>query len=617
MMVLYRLTSFKFFNKHLIQVKSLPAVAGRLLLVLLVVFFTNPAQAEPQAVPVTLKQTSHGWELLRDGKPYVIRGAGGDASLAKLAEAGANSIRTWSTDNAAGILDQAHELGLSVTLGIWLGHERHGFDYSNEQQLADQLERVRRDVMRYKDHPALLLWGIGNEMEGFDAGENEAIWSAVNEIATLVKALDPHHPTMTVTAEIGGRRVDFVHNYLTSIDIHGVNSYAGAASLEQRLATANAKKPVVITEFGPPGSWEAETTAWGAPIELTSAEKSASYRSTYKIVEQNKSGLFLGSYTFLWGQKVEATETWFGMFLDDQWKLNTVDTMTELWSGKAPENLAPVISPLRVDGPVQVLPGEIVSIKTNMRDPENDTLSVEWALRPESGDYLTGGDFRRKIPDVEGAVIEGDEAGAKIRMPDEPGAYRIFAYAKDGVASAATANLPLLVKGKVRPRLPIDLYYEGFEGMPWTPSGWMGATEKLSLDGSHTENPQSGLTAIKIRYEGKLGWAGVAWQHPENNWGDIDGGLDLTGAKAIELWARGEYGGEEVGFSVGIIGKEKPYADSAITANTRVFLSNEWQRYSVSLKGLDLSSIKTGFVVTLTGRQTPVTVYLDNIRFIK
>jgi hypothetical protein len=45
--------------------------------------------------------------------------------------------------------------------------------------------------------------------------------------------------------------------------------------------------------------------------------------------------------------------------------------------------------------------------------------------------------------------------------------------------------------------------------------------------------------------------------------------------------------------------------------------TSEWQRLSVSLKGIDLSSIKTGFVVTVTGRQTPVTVYLDSIRFVR
>ena len=46
-------------------------------------------------------------------------------------------------------------------------------------------------------------------------------------------------------------------------------------------------------------------------------------------------------------------------------------------------------------------------------------------------------------------------------------------------------------------------------------------------------------------------------------------------------------------------------------------LTQEWTRYRIRLKKLDLSSIKTGFVVTLTGRRPDVTVYLDSIRFVR
>ena len=77
----------------------------------------------------------------------------------------------------------------------------------------------------------MLLWGIGNEMEGFASGDNPAIWKAVNEVAAMVKQLDPNHPTMTVTAEIGGGRMEGVHKRCPAIDIHGINSYEGALSL--------------------------------------------------------------------------------------------------------------------------------------------------------------------------------------------------------------------------------------------------------------------------------------------------------------------------------------------------------------------------------------------------
>jgi len=139
----------------------------------------------------------------------------------------------------------------------------------------------------------------------------------------------------------------------------------------------------------------------------------------------------------------------------------------------------------------------------------------------------------------------------------------------------------------------------------------------LTLDGDYLVDAYQGVKSIKMRYEGEFGWVGVAWQHPANNWGDMEGGFDLTGASELELWARGEYGGEKVSFGVGLLEKDRAHPDSGITKIDGIELTREWQRYSIPLKKLDLSSIKTGFVVTLVGRSTPVTIYLDSIRFIR
>jgi hypothetical protein len=589
-------------------VKRALQFAGLFLLVL-------NAHAEP--IPVELRPTDSGWQLLRGGEPYLIKGAGGTHSLQQLADAGANSIRTWDAEGIDGLLDEAHSLGLSVAVGIWLGHERHGFDYNDKTQVAEQHERARQFVLRYKDHPAVLLWGIGNEMEGFESGDNPAIWTAVNDIAAMVKQLDPHHPTMSTTAEIGGGRIESLHKHSPAIDIHGINSYGGAVSVAQRLREGGATKPYVITEFGPPGTWETGKTEWGAPYELTSTAKSAYYAKAYKSAVIDAPGLALGSYAFTWGFKMEATATWYGMFLADGARLGAVDVMTELWSGTPPENLAPAVEPLIVEGPSKVDPADVVRVKAQIGDPEGGAIRARWVLRPESTEYLTGGDFRPNLPDIEGAVLEGSAEGARLRMPEEPGPYRLFLYAYDEDGNAATANVPLLVEGEVRTRLPVSVYEDGFEGMPWAPSGWMGSTENLTLDGDHHDNPHEGEASLKMRYIGKYGWVGVAWQNPPNNWGDQDGGFDLTGARELELWARGEYGGEMIGIGVGIIGADKAHPDSGITKVDGIVLTQEWQRYRIPLKRIDLSSLKTGFVLTLTGRATPVTIYLDSIRFVR
>lgn len=563
-----------------------------------------------------LRRSDAGWQLLRGGEPYFIRGAGGDASLEALAAAGANSVRTWGGD-VGDLLDEAHALGLTVTVGLWLGHPRHGFDYADEAQLADQRERVRQIVLRHRDHPALLIWGIGNEMEGFGEGDDPAVWAEVDRIAALVKELDPHHPTMTVTAFVHGRRIEFVHRRSPAIDIHGVNAYAAAGQVPALLRAGGATKPFVLTEFGPPGPWETPRTAWGAPHEPTSDAKARAYRETYEQAVLGAPGMALGSYAFLWGHKMEGTGTWLGLFLEDGARTAAVDVLGELWSGRARTGQAPVVAPLRIEGAAEVSPGAVVRVHADVSDPDGDEPRPRWVLRPESGEYLTGGDFRPALPEIEGAVLESGRDGARVRMPREPGPYRLFLYAYDASGRAGTANLPLLVKGPVRPRMPVVVYEDGFDGMPWAPSGWMGGVEHLSLDGRQSEVVHEGAAALRIRYTGRFGWAGIAWQDPPNNWGDRDGGRDLRGATALELWARGEYGGERVSFGVGLPGQGRAYPDSGVATVDGLVLTQDWRRYRVPLAGLDLSAIRTGFVVTLTGRATPVTVYLDSIRFVR
>ncbi|MEM7081645.1 MAG: glycoside hydrolase family 2 TIM barrel-domain containing protein [Pseudomonadota bacterium] len=537
--------------------------------------------------------------------------------MAQLAATGANSIRTWGVEGADAILDEAHALGLTVTIGIWLGHERHGFDYGDEAQVAEQMARAKAAVLAHKDHPALLMWGIGNEMEGFGDGNDPTIWKAVNDIAAMVKELDPHHPTMTVTAEIGGDRVEWLHRRSPAIDVHGINSYGGAPSLPKRLAEAGATKPYVLTEFGTVGSWESGKTAWGSPYEQTSTEKAAFFKLSYESAVLEQPGKALGAYVFTWGFKMEGTATWLGLLLPDGSTIATVDAMTEYWTGEPPANRSPVVTPLRIDGPDQVKPGALISVSTDVSDPESKSLTARWTLRPESSEMLTGGDFRRDLPDIPEAIVEATLDDVRLRMPPEPGAYRLFYYVNDGAGKAATASLPILVMGTPRPRLPIDVYTDGLEAMPWAPAGWMGNVDDLTLDGDYRASVHRGDRSVRLHYTGTFNWVGVAWQHPPNNWGDQEGGFDVTGARALEVWARGEYGGEKVTFGVGIIGNDKPFADSAIVKGKAVELTDSWTRYTVPLSRKDLSSIKTAFVITISGRRTPVTVYLDDVRFVK
>ena len=198
---------------------------------------------------------------------------------------------------------------------------------------------------------------------------------------------------MTVTADIGGKRVESVQRFCPSIDIHGINSYGGAASLPERYRKAGGRKPYVVTEYGPPGTWEVGRNAWGAVEEWSSTRKAGFYRDTYTRLAADSAGC-LGSYAFTWGAKQEATATWYGMLLPDGSRLAAVDAMAELWSGRAPANRCPVIDSLALAGPGEVEPGATVRVKLAANDPEGDPLAVEWTLRGDPISYETGGDNR-------------------------------------------------------------------------------------------------------------------------------------------------------------------------------------------------------------------------------
>ena len=152
------------------------------------------------------------------------------------------------------------------------------------------------------------------------------------------------------------------------------------------------------------------------------------------------------------------------------------------------------------------------------------------------------------------------------------------------------------------------------------PSGWMGDYGDIKFNDKFMTNPHNGTTCIQIAYTNKATqgarWAGIYWQNPANNWGTRPGGFDLTGAKKLSFWARGENGGERIEeFKIGGITGE--YADSDVAGIGPVVLTKDWQQFTIDLEGKDLSSISGGFcwATNLDVNPDGATFYLDDIKF--
>jgi len=99
---------------------------------------------------------------------------------------------------------------------------------------------------------------------------------------------------------------------------------------------------------------------------------------------------------------------------------------------------------------------------------------------------------------------------------------------------------------------------------------------------------------------GGMGWGGVYWQYPANNWGTKAGYAVPAGAKKVTFQAKGAKGGEKVQFLAGgIVGAMQPYTDS-IKATTTVTLTTTWAAYSIDLTGQSYTSVLGGFGWTMT-----------------
>lgn len=571
---------------------------------------------------VSLKKTNGRWTLMVDGKPYLIKGAGGGGSKQLLAESGGNSFRTWGVGaETAGELETAKQLGLTVTVGIWLGHKEHGFRYEDASAVKNQMEDVRKAVLKYKDHPALIVWSLGNEMEVDN--ETPEMWKAIQDLARMVHELDSRHPTMTVIAEIGnqGSKVRAIHQMCPDIDIIGINSYGGGPSLAKRYREAGGTKPYVVTEFGPPGTWEIGRTEFGAAPELTSTAKAAKYRETYQSAVLDAADLCLGSYAFTWGSKIEATSTWFGMMLPDGTRLAAVDTMRELWTGKPAPYPCPKIEKLELTSQDQVGMGETVTASATLVKSDTEP-KIEWSLYREQSNYNVEGTGSAATASYPEAIEKNGQTNVTLKMPANGGLYRLYFVARDAHGGAANGSLPIKVNGKSKPTryqpptptLPLTLVGEGSTAL-WSPSGYMGDHKSIRMDADCDEQPRPGhKSCLKVAFESGQGWGGVAWQHPANDWGDHPGGFDLSDAEKLTFWARGHDGGETVKFGFGMIDINKKYHDSG-KAEVEIKLKKEWTKYEIDLTPFDLGCVKTGFHWSLGASGKPVTFYLSEVRY--
>ena len=172
-----------------------------------------------------------GTKLFLNDSPYLIKGICYhpvpkgrekrsfetlEQDIALMLEAGINTIRVYEPVDDSGVLDQLHAAGIKLIVGF-------GYNQNGVYDIATGT--VLDYVKKYKDHPAILFWELGNEYnyhpEWF--GGNINVWyDALNNTASAIQALDKNHPVATAHGEIPTEEVLIAN---PNIDIWGVNVY--------------------------------------------------------------------------------------------------------------------------------------------------------------------------------------------------------------------------------------------------------------------------------------------------------------------------------------------------------------------------------------------------------
>ena len=154
-------------------------------------------------------------------------------------------------------------------------------------------------------------------------------------------------------------------------------------------------------------------------------------------------------------------------------------------------------------------------------------------------------------------------------------------------------------------------------------SGFMPDGKCVTINDVWVDNCDGSRSCIQMKFDRdctatSTGWAGIYWLEPANNWGDVKGGYNLTGAKKLVFSAKGEKGGEIITFKMGGIGMGHQYPDSDSASSEPIVLAKDWKEYSIDLTGKDLSHIIGGFawVGTAKENQSNVTFYVKDIYYI-
>lgn len=401
-----------------------------------------------------IDQRDGRYTVMRNGKPYNITGASGDSHFRELHEAGGNTLRIWDTTNLAQVLDSAQRNDLAVIVGLPIPNSGDISFYNNPQITQTRYRAIQSVIRRFRNHPAVLMWCLGNELDFPYKWTYGDFYDSFNELTDMIHREDPDHPVTTTILNFNKKYI-FNIRLRCDIDVISFNIFSNLPLLRGDLDNIAWfwKGPYMLLEWGINGPWRGtEQTAWGAYIEDTSKKKAEICQERYQKFMPLQDPRFLGACVFFWGHKQETTHTWFSIFDENGNASEAVGTMQGLWTGKASRVVYPEVKYMLLNGQgardnILLNPSVPASAEVLLFKGHDRIRSIRWQVFREDWYRENQVNSTRKLIPVTATESSGQNLRLTFPTPPQEGPYRIFATIYDDEGNFASCNTPFYVVG--------------------------------------------------------------------------------------------------------------------------------------------------------------------------
>lgn len=398
---------------------------------------------------VYISRENGKYTLYRNSSPFLVKGGSGYTNMSTLKAIGGNTIRTWDTTNLKAILDEAAANNLAVIAGFYVPESKYLDNfYRDEKKVEAQYNAFRSVILRYRSHPALLMWCLGNEVDFPYSPEYNRFYAVYNRLLDMIHAEDPDHPVTTAMINYQFRNVMNIRLKISGLDLLSFNTFGDLKKLDKQLSSNDWlwNGPFLISEWGIYSPQESRTTAWSAPIEPTSTEKAKYYHEFYTKYLPVNNPRFLGALTFYWGCKSEVTPTWYSIVDQHGAKTALVQEMESCWTNRPPQHPAPEVERLLINGkqPVDNIflsPDTVQTAELKLTTTDTSPLRILWEVTDE--DFDPGYIANMHVYDA--GITPQNSARITFRSPSKEGPYRIYSWVYDKYGNIATANTPFYV----------------------------------------------------------------------------------------------------------------------------------------------------------------------------